>query len=477
MFHPSAPARSHAGNRGASNLDLLAPDRAAADSTEPPRTQTPPEPVGDSLPAVCAAPSPLRNCFPAPTVDTASSEVRMVGRQREIAEIERLRGSRVITYITGDRNPISARIGDDAVRPFFDVLRDMGSAERLDLFIYSRGGAIEVPWRIASALRQYAGSWNILIPFRANSAATLLALGADEIVLGRHGELGPIDPILSIQRRTGAPRHPDGNPLDDTINVEDVMAYLRFVREQVGLTDQSALAEGLGRLAERLDAVGLGSVYRTRSHIRDVAHRMLTSQQSPPGERVMETIVETLATRVYAHGHAIGFAEADDIGLQVVEAPDNLEAAMWNLLCRYEEDLKLREPIDPAERVSDSDRFVEETPIAVVESTSTVYEFRGKLDVRAVRQMPPTLNVSLSLNPQMPPNLDPSELPPEIQAMFQQIAAQLMPLAQQAVREALDAQAPLAGIEVNFRDGKWTRMSPTDGNVNAAEAASVDESA
>ncbi len=392
----------------------------------------------------------------------------MLGRQREIAEIERLRDSRVITYITGDGHPISARIGDDAVRPFFDVLRDMGPAEKLDLFIYSRGGSIEVPWRIASALREYAANWNILIPFRANSAATLLALGADEIVLGRHGELGPIDPILSIQRRSGAPGHPDRTTVDETINVEDVMAYLRFVGEEVGLTDQSALAESLRRLAERLDAVLLGSVYRTRSHIRDVAHRMLTSRQSPPGERIMETIVETLATRVYAHGHAIGFVEARDIGLPVVKAPHDLEAAMWNLLCKYEDDLRLREPIDPAERVSDRDRFVEETPVAVVESTSTLYEFRGKLDVRAIRPMPPTLNVSLNVNLQLPPSMDPSQIPPEIQAVVQQLQGGLMPLAQQAVREALEAQAPVAGIDVNFRDGKWIQRDATDGDTSAA---------
>ncbi|MCY3785511.1 MAG: hypothetical protein OXG47_02130 [bacterium] len=382
----------------------------------------------------------------------------MVGRHREIAEIERIRGSRVITYITGDRNPIAARIGDDAVRPFFDVLRELDPAEKLDLFIYSRGGAIEVPWRIASAIRQYATNWHVLIPFRANSAATLLALGADEIVLGRHGELGPIDPILSIQRRTGVPGHPDSAPVDDTINVEDVMAYLRFVREQVGLTDQSALAESLGRLAERLDAVGLGSVYRTRSHIRDVAHRMLTSRQSPPNERVMETIVETLAARVYAHGHAIGFSEAKDIGLPVVEAEGELEAAMWALLCKYEEDLQLREPIDPADRIIDSGRFVDETPIAVVESTRTLFEFRGSLDVRPIRQMPSTLNVSLNLNLALPPDVDPSQIPAEVPAIFEQMQAELLPLAQQAVNDALGAQAPVIGIDAKFRDGKWARV-------------------
>jgi ClpP class serine protease len=70
-----------------------------------------------------------------------------------------------------------------------DHVRALGHVDKLDVFIYSRGGAIDVPWRLATALRGTADEWNVLVPFRANSAATLLALGADEIVLGRQGEL------------------------------------------------------------------------------------------------------------------------------------------------------------------------------------------------------------------------------------------------------------------------------------------------
>lgn len=381
----------------------------------------------------------------------------MPDRSQQIKHLEEIRGNRVVAYVTGDRSPASANIGDDAVRPIFDQLRTIGKVERLDLLIYSRGGALEVPWRIASALRQYAQRWSILVPFRANSAATLLALGADEIILGRHGELGPIDPILNIQRMFSAPGQPNGTPMQDTVNVEDVMAYLRFVREQVGLTDQASLAEGLGRLAERLDAVGLGSVYRTRSHIRDVAHRMLTSQQEPPSERVMETIVETLAERVYAHGHAIGFQEAKDIGLDVVHADDELDAAMWALLEAYEDDLRLREPLDPFVAVATQDHYKEECTIAVVETSGLLFEFKGTLEVRAKRQMPTNLSVALNLNLQLPPGIDPAQLPAEVQGLFQQLQNQLMPHAQQAVQQALGAQAPLAGLDVGFRGGRWVR--------------------
>jgi ClpP class serine protease len=182
-------------------------------------------------------------------------------------------------------------IGDDAVRPLHAHLRAMGHVEKLDLFIYSRGGAIDVPWRVVSALRQMSDEWNILIPFRANSAATLLALGADEIVMGMQGELGPIDPIMSVSRMIPQPGGGHGLA-QDNISVEDVIAYTKFVQERAGLADQPALSAALGKLTDRVDAVALGSVYRTHLHIRDVARRMLTSRKNPPTEEVIGAIVE-----------------------------------------------------------------------------------------------------------------------------------------------------------------------------------------
>ena len=337
----------------------------------------------------------------------------------------------------------------------------MGPVEAIDLFIYSRGGGTEVPWRIATALRQYSDNWNILVPYRANSAATLLALGADKIILGRHGELGPIDPTLNIQRQPGVPGQPGNAPAQDSISVEDVMSYFAFVKDELGLTDQSALANSLEKLAERLDAVGLGSVYRTRSHIRDVAHRMLTSQQNPLSERTMEAIVETLATRVYAHGHAIGFREASDIGLPVDEATDDVDLAMWKLLRKYEDDLRLREPIDPVASVDTGGRFEEEMAIAVVESSDTLFELRGKLYVQANRQMPATLNVALNLNLQLPPSVDPADLPVELQQQLQQLQGRLLPIAEESVKEALKDQAPVITPDVKFLGGKWARQDPS----------------
>lgn len=374
-----------------------------------------------------------------------------------IAALEEARGNRVLVYVTGDRDPTPAQIGEDAVRPIHDELRAIGKVDKLDLFIYSRGGALEVPWRIASALREVAGEWNILIPFRANSAATLLALGADEIVLGRHGELGPIDPILNIQRLVTQPGQSQ-TAMQDTVNVEDVMAFLRFVRDEVGLTDQSALASSLSQLAARLDAVGLGSVYRTRTHIRDVARRMLTSKQTPPTERVMETIVETLAERVYAHGHAIGFSEAGDIGLSVVQADETTDEAMWALLEQYETDMLLRDPLDPLAATATQDVYLEDSVIAITECAEVTYECGVQIEVTAKRQMPGALTVNVNIALQLPPGVQPDQLPPAVQQALQDAQQQLVPQAQQAVQDAMHQQAPRVGVELAMRGLKWRRV-------------------
>jgi len=103
------------------------------------------------------------------------------------------------------------------------------------------------------------------------------------------------------------------------------MAYGKFVRERAGISDQAALAQSLEKLTERLDAVTIGNAYRTHSHIREVARRMLLSRKEPTGEQAMATIIETLAERVYAHGHAIGLYEAKQIGLPVDLADETLE--------------------------------------------------------------------------------------------------------------------------------------------------------
>src|SRR3989338_896465 len=101
-------------------------------------------------------------------------------KKQLIQHIELLRNSRVITYLTSDRQgQINARIAMDVVPIISGQLRKIGKTENIDLFLYSSGGDTMVPWRLVSMIREYCYKFSVLVPYKAHSAATMVALGAD----------------------------------------------------------------------------------------------------------------------------------------------------------------------------------------------------------------------------------------------------------------------------------------------------------
>ena len=145
-----------------------------------------------------------------------------------IEKIEQKRNSKVIIYFVGDRPAMQAQISSDSLRSLYDHLKELNEnkpVEQIDFYLYSIGGALVTPWPIISILREYCKTLNVLIPYKAFSAATLMSLGADKILMGIKGELGPIDPQLKLQ--------PNGGEAIQQIPVstEDITSYISFIKE------------------------------------------------------------------------------------------------------------------------------------------------------------------------------------------------------------------------------------------------------
>jgi hypothetical protein len=253
-----------------------------------------------------------------------------------IKQIEEIRGSQVLCYLTSVRPNVSANMSDDAVRVFFDhlLLLPTRPVEKLDIFLCSNGGAGTVPWRLVSLFREYAKSFNVLIPYRAYSAATLLALGADEIVMHPFAEMGPIDPTVSN----------DFNPIEEGtrrrlgISVEDVKAYVSFIKSTVGITHEDELVKTIEILASKVHPLALGNVERFISQTQLIARKILrTHMKEDKDEHVMDEIIENMASKLYFHGHAINRVEArDELKLKVVtDLPASLESTMWKSVQRF----------------------------------------------------------------------------------------------------------------------------------------------
>ena len=95
---------------------------------------------------------------------------------------------------------ISVTIED--VQGFMEVMHGIDS-QKLDLLIHSPGGSLEAAEAIVTYLRSKFTHIRAIIPHAAMSAATIIACAADEIIMGKHSFLGPIDPQIILHTPLG----------------------------------------------------------------------------------------------------------------------------------------------------------------------------------------------------------------------------------------------------------------------------------
>lgn len=117
----------------------------------------------------------------------------LMGLQARLAlykKVEARRKRPLIVYVTSNRVNANSHIAADSVPELLDQLQRLpAGAKELDLLIVSDGGDPTVAWRIVSLIRERATKFSALVPQAAYSAATLIVLGADEVVMHPNGNL------------------------------------------------------------------------------------------------------------------------------------------------------------------------------------------------------------------------------------------------------------------------------------------------
>lgn len=267
-----------------------------------------------------------------------------MGKKQLIQQIEGLRQSRVITYLTSDRQgPINARVAMDIIPVISKHLQTIRKTENIDLFLYSAGGDTMVPWRLVSMIHEYCNKFSVLIPYKAHSAATMIALGADEVVMSDLSELSPIDPSTANVFNPQDPQNPQNKI---PISVEDVMAYFDLAKNKFGIKNDEELSRIFNKFVEanpQIHPLALGNVNRIHNLIRVLAKRLLKSHKAPMKEDEIEKLVDYFTEKLYSHQYFIGRKEAkEDLGLKsVVFAEDFLSKAMTDLYEEYKKEMDL----------------------------------------------------------------------------------------------------------------------------------------
>lgn len=221
--------------------------------------------------------------------------------QTLIGEITSLLGGPLITYWNNPRGSVC----DNDVVALYEILEKLGKQETIYLFIKSDGGNGQASLRLVNLLRQYCSRLVALVLLECASAATMIALGADEILMGPMAYLTPVDTSLIH----------DLSPLDR--DNERVSVSLDGLTRVIGLwqTEQSDAKENPYKaLFQYVHPLVIGAVDRAKS-LSIMLCKELLAYHIQDAEQAVQ-IAETLNSKYPSHNYPILLEEARHIGLK-----------------------------------------------------------------------------------------------------------------------------------------------------------------
>jgi len=269
-------------------------------------------------------------------------------RMELYSKIEELRGKPLIVYITSYRRNAGGQMGSDVI-PFFakQINKIPKEKTEIDLLVISKGGDPNVSWRIICMLRERFSKISVLLPFEAYSAATLLALGADEIVMHPFSNLGPVDPqIVTIRQKEGSQQ---GNIEKFHFGAEDLSHYLDFLRSDVGITDQEQLERAFELISKDIGALKVGVAKRSTYLALSLGKKLLSLHMKDQNQ--VKAITEALNKSFYHHGYPVGRKEAKEIGLPINYPQEELETLLWEIWEDIEEEMDCNQPFQPIREI------------------------------------------------------------------------------------------------------------------------------
>lgn len=310
-------------------------------------------------------------------------------RKNQFNLFKEKRGRDLLTLITSTKQPeehFAAQIAVDTLPIIYSLINgsETNKDKTIDLIIYSAGGVIDAPWAIVNLIREYYENLCIVVPNRAHSAATLIALGADKILMGPLGTLSPIDPQLNIKQTEPS--------LNIRTGIEDIYGYYILLKETLDL-DSAGKTEALKLLANRIGPEILGQASRIRKEIRIVATNLLGLHMKDAQK--IENIVSGLVEKLHSHKYMINRREALKFGLPVENLDGELEEIANNIVNSYVSESKMDEPgfdivfsAGETKRTIDMNRaYIENECKGIAYKTQYIFHKDGKLEKRTNKWM------------------------------------------------------------------------------------------
>ena len=153
-----------------------------------------------------------------------------VRRAQAIRAIEKSHGTRVITMIHRQEKrslfgfAVSRHIDLEDAQTIIAAIKDTPNDMAIDLVIHTPGGIVLAAVQIARAVEAHKAKVTVYVPVYAMSGGTLIALAADEIVMGEFSVLGPIDPQIAGLPAASIVKARDSKPVESVFDLTLVLA-------------------------------------------------------------------------------------------------------------------------------------------------------------------------------------------------------------------------------------------------------------
>ena len=273
-----------------------------------------------------ATESVFERAVPVPTKTPLFQAIHAQRYQRQaiVKKIEKRSGNLLLCYIAGP----SASIDRDDTVPFVDLLHNVPPGQNLDLLLHTGGGDIDAAEKLISMLRNKVGTakLRVIVPDYAKSAGTLIALGADAVVMSDTSELGPIDPQIVLG---------DGN---GNRIAHSVQSYLDAYDEHTATLKTEPNNTAAQIMLGKLDPATVKLFRAVQSRARQFAEDQLKRGMFRNGGNWSQAAAELIDTKRWqSHGQMISWADAQDprIGLNVEYLDPQSEEwqEYWQLYC------------------------------------------------------------------------------------------------------------------------------------------------
>lgn len=244
-------------------------------------------------------------------IKTAVTNPFDIVRSRYLSQYFKLTGRNVICYYSSwlQKPNEEASISEADKNAFMSVIKGLDKSKGLDLILHTPGGSLVATESLVDYLwTMFDKNIRAIVPQIAMSAGTLIACSCNEIIMGTHSSLGPIDPQYG------------GFPAQGFLD--------EFNKAKEEIIKNPAAAYFWRPILEKYHPTFLGECYNAIELSKEICERWLNEnmfKDDPKSSSNVKKIIKTLSDHNTSKTHSRHFSlnTCKKIGLKVKALEDN----------------------------------------------------------------------------------------------------------------------------------------------------------